>query len=369
MTLRLTAFARYDRLAASTRQRLLQYVPALEQAGVDVDYRPLLGDDYVASIAGGRRYAPTRIGQDYLRRLREIALGPLGDAVWVYAELFPHLPAAFERMLIARRRPIVVDFDDAFFHAYDYHRSPLVRAMLGGKLEPLLRAASACTCGNAYLRDYAAQYCANSIIVPTTVDTDRYVPAAGERVAPPVIGWIGSPSTWQYMHPLLPILEEMVLARRARVLIVGAGAGGHSRDTSALEFVDWSEASEVAEIQRMDIGIMPLPDDPWARGKSGYKLIQYMACGLPVVASPVGVNREIVQDGVSGLLASSHSEWRDALDRLLADSGTRARMGAEGRRRAVADYSLQAHAPRVVEVIRSAAGSRPMPVAHASKSR
>jgi glycosyltransferase involved in cell wall biosynthesis len=355
MTLRLTAFARYDRLAASTRQRLLQYVPALSEAEIEVDYRPLLGDDYVAGLADGRRYAATRIGRDYLRRLREIAAGPMGDVVWVYAELFPHLPAAFERLLLARRRPIVFDFDDAFFNAYDFHRNPFVRTVLGGKLEPLLRAATACTCGNAYLREYAAQFCSNTFLVPTAVDTQRYQPAASEREGVPVIGWIGSPSTWQYVQPLVPVLEELVRAGRARVRIVGAGAAGGAQERSGFEFVNWSEASEVTEIQRMDIGIMPLPDDRWARGKSGYKLIQYMGCGLPVIASPVGVNSEIVQEGVNGLLASSITEWRAALGSLLGDREARHRMGHEGRRRAVAEYSLQAHAPRVVEIIQAAA--------------
>jgi glycosyltransferase involved in cell wall biosynthesis len=357
MTLRLTAFARYDRLAASTRQRLLQYVPALNAAGIEVDYRPLLGDDYVASLAGDRRYPISRIARDYLRRLREIRSGPLGDVVWVYAELFPHLPASFERLLLHRRRPIVFDFDDAFFHAYDFHRSGIVRRLLGGKLEPLLRAASACTCGNAYLRDYAAQFCSNTFIVPTAVDTQRYAPAERKRGEIPVIGWIGSPSTWQYVQPVAPMLEDMVRSGRARVRIVGAGSSARAQADSGFEFVDWSEATEVAEIQRMDIGIMPLPDDPWARGKSGYKLIQYMACGLPVVASPVGVNSDIVKEGETGLLASSLSEWPSALDSLLMDAAARNRMGNEGRRRAVAEYSLQAHAPRVVEIILAAAAS------------
>lgn len=352
MTIRLTAFTKYDRAAASTRQRLLQYVPALKAAGVEVDSRSLLDNEYVESLAHGPRYPRRRIAAAYLKRLREVAMGPLGDVVWVYAELFPHLPAMFERLLLRRGRPIVYDFDDAFFHAYE--ANPLLR----GKLEPLLRSAALCICGNAYLRDYATRFCRQCVIVPTAVDTEVYVPAAAPpRSNPPVIGWIGSPSTWSYVRPLLPLLRELVEQDRARVRVVGASAAAAADLSLAVESAEWFEHSEVAELQRMDIGIMPLPDEPWARGKSGYKLIQYMACGLPVVASPVGINREIVRHGDTGFLAASESEWREALDRLLADGQLRRRLGARGRERAVGEYSLAVHAPRIVELVRAAAGA------------
>ena len=352
MTLRLTAFAKYDRMAASTRQRLLQYVPALTAAGIELDYRSLLDDDYVASLASGSAYPRHRLAAAYMRRVREVACGPLGDVVWVYAELFPRLPAIFERLLVRRGRPIIYDFDDAFFHALD--PKPLLR----GKLEPLLRAAKACTCGNAYLRDYASRFCDNCAIIPTAVDTDVYVPvpdASGTGL--PVIGWIGSSSTWPYMRPLLPLLDELVREERATIRVIGAGAIATGDLRVGMESVEWQESRELAELQRMDIGIMPLPDEPWARGKSGYKLIQYMACGLPVVASPVGINCEIVRDGENGFLASGEAEWRHAFDRLLADPQLRRQMGARGRERAVADYSLAVHAPRFVEIVRSAAAA------------
>jgi glycosyltransferase involved in cell wall biosynthesis len=349
--MRLTAFTKYGPMAASTRQRLLQYVPALEEHGIELDFRPLLDDQYVESLATGRPYSRRKIAAAYLRRLREITFGSIGEIVFVYGELLPWIPSWLEMPLVWRGRPIIYDIDDAFFHTYNRHRNPLVRLILGKKFEPLLRAATACICGNAYLRDYVSRFCRNTIVVPTVVDTDDYRPAAKKPELPPVIGWIGSPSTWSYVRPLLPLLQNLVDSGRARVKVVGAGAKAAADSFPGLELVDWSEEREIDDVQSFDIGIMPLPDDEWARGKSGYKLIQYVGCGLPVVASPVGVNVEIVADGRNGFLVSDMEGWRAALDRLAGDPGLRSRFGAAGRARAVADYSLQTHAPRVVKVV------------------
>jgi glycosyltransferase involved in cell wall biosynthesis len=356
--MRLTAFTKYGPMAASTRQRLLQYAPALAAAGIELDFRPLLDDGYVASLATGKRYDRRKIAAAYLRRMRDMTFEPLGDVVFVYAELLPWLPSALERLLLRRGRPIIYDIDDAFFHTYNRHRSALVRSILGRKFEPLLRSATACICGNAYLRSYVSQYCSRTYVVPTVVDTDRYKPAPGAHEPPPVVGWIGSPTTWRYLRPLLPLLQELLSSGRVRVKAVGAGAAARDDNIPGLEFIDWSEESEIEQVQSFDIGIMPLPNDDWARGKSGYKLIQYMACGVPVVASPVGVNCDIVEEGENGFLASAIDEWRAALERLISDPGLRSQLGAQGRRRAVADYSLRTHAPKIVELINLAAAAR-----------
>jgi glycosyltransferase involved in cell wall biosynthesis len=217
----------------------------------------------------------------------------------------------------------------------------------------LLRRVDACACGNAYLRDYAMQYCANSIILPTVVDTTVYRPAAERPARPVTIGWIGSPSTWPNVRPLLPLLEELARTQGIRVRVVGAGRAVESDRFPGLDIVEWSEASEVADVQAMDIGIMPLRDRPFERGKSGYKLIQYMACGLPTVASPIGVNSEIVEDGTTGLLASGNEEWRGALTRLIGNPDLRRSFGLAGRRKAEARYSLAAQASRLIDLLRS----------------
>jgi glycosyltransferase involved in cell wall biosynthesis len=147
------------------------------------------------------------------------------------------------------------------------------------------------------------------------------------------------------------LLGELVASHCIRVLIVGAGREAEGEAGPGFEFRPWSEDREVADVQEMEIGIMPLPDEQWARGKSGYKLIQYMACGLPVVASPVGVNGEIVEDGRSGFLPGGPAEWKAALVRLIEDGAIRRAMGLHGRQRFERHYSLSVHAPRLINLL------------------
>jgi len=173
---------------------------------------------------------------------------------------------------------------------------------------------------------------------------------ARDPARPVTIGWIGSPSTWSFVRTLIPLLER--LSEELNLIIRVVGAGRANVTNSRFEFLDWSEDKEITAIQGMDIGIMPLPDEPWARGKCGFKLIQYMACGLPVIASPVGVNSEIVTEGINGYLASSGREWEVAIRRLAADAELRAEMGAGGRQKVVNEYSLHVHGPRLAVLLR-----------------
>jgi glycosyltransferase involved in cell wall biosynthesis len=348
---KVAAFTRYGPRAASTRQRFLQYFPALHEAGIHLDHHPLLGDDYVAGLVTGEPYPRAKLARAYARRVEQLISSRDCDAFWVYVELLPYLPALVER-LAAVGKPIVYDFDDAFFHSYDQSPNPVIRALLGHKHASLLGHAAACVCGNAYLGEFARRHCRNTIIIPTVVDTSAYLPAPG-RDKPLTIGWIGSPSTWANVQPLLPVLREAITRHRARFLVIGAGRSAERDVFPGMEARDWTEATEIADVQTMDIGIMPLLDRPFERGKSGYKLIQYMACGLPVVASPVGVNAEIVKDGVNGFLASTDAQWSERLGQLLADAALRSRMGEQGRTQAVDGYSLARQAPRLVQLFQS----------------
>ena len=354
--MRLSVLSRYGRMGASSRLRMLQFVPALEAAGIVPALRPLFDDRYLEGLyGGGGRFKPV-IGA-YIRRFNQLRQTRGADAIWLEKEALPWMPAVLESTLLPQGVPIVSDYDDAVFHRYDTHGSAFVRRLLGRKIDRIMAASSLVMAGNGYLADRARAAGARRVeIVPTVVDVDRYcVRSTSTHDAAPVIGWIGSPSTWRdYLEPILPMLLDVASRTGARIKIIGAGV---SADIHPLvDVLPWSEESEVEQIQSMDIGIMPLDDSPWARGKCGYKLIQYMACGLPVVASPVGVNTEIVEHGVNGFHAVSHREWRDALMWLVSDPGLRHQMGSEGRKKIEAGFSLQVWGPRVAQLLFSFIG-------------
>ncbi|GHE76999.1 hypothetical protein GCM10019059_40240 [Camelimonas fluminis] len=227
--------------------------------------------------------------------------------------------------------------------------------VLGRKIDRVMARSALVMAGNPYLADRAHKAGATWVeIVPTVVDADAYDTSPRREVdGRPRIGWIGSPSTWtQYMLPMLPMLSNLAERYGAALRVVGAGPRAEG---NGIENLPWSEEGESGLIQSMDIGLMPLDDSPWSRGKCGYKIIQYMACGLPVVASPVGVNAEIVEDGVTGFLATTETEWGTAIGRLLSDPDLRHRMGMAGRRRMEEHYSLQIWGPRVASMLRKVA--------------
>jgi len=357
--MKITVLARYGRRGASSRLRMFQFLPWLQEKGFETRMAPFFEDAYLQRLYSGRSTLGPSL-QAYARQIRALPGLADQDLIWIEKEALPWLPWAFERRLLPRHVPIVSDYDDAVFHRYDMHRLVPVRRILGRKIDRVMAGSARVLAGNAYLAARARAAGASTVdIVPTVVDVTQY------RLAPPVsaphtprIGWIGTPSTWQeFLVPMLPMLHDIARQGSARLLVVGAG-----QDGSGMELTDhrpWSEETEVAQIQEMDIGIMPLTDTPWAQGKCGYKLIQYMACGLPVIASPVGVNREIVSHGVNGYLARTEQEWRDALTRLLGDRDLRATMGAAGRKTVEERYSLQVWGPRVADLLFSvAAGGR-----------
>lgn len=347
--MRLLLLSRYGRLGASSRVRSFQYLPFLESKGWQVDVSPLFSDNYLHSLYSGQsRSLWALVG--YWRRFSVLVHAGKYDLVWIEKETFPFMPALAEWLLNKARVPYVVDYDDALFHRYDKHRRWLIRLILGRKIDSVMRLASLVIAGNEYLAERAQRVGAQCVeVVPTVIDLTRYKVGQVGSHHTLVVGWIGSPSTSQYLAIIAPVLRS--LSKEFDVRFVAVGAGKELMDDLPVEVMPWSEETEVLSIQGFDIGIMPLVDDPWERGKCGYKLIQYMACGIPVVASPVGVNEKIVEHGVNGFLAKDLHEWEKAIRCLLDDSSLRRRMGARGRERVEAWYSLQVQAPRLEELI------------------
>ena len=346
---------RYERLGASSRVRFLQFLPELERQGFDFDVRPLLDNDYVRSLYGGPPIGARRLFMSYLRRFRALARRMRYDVVWLEKEALPWLPAWVE---IARLQglPYVVDYDDAWFHRYQNHwLSPL----LGHKIDAVMRVAWTVVAGNDFLARHARQAGARHVeIVPSAIDTARYhdLPPAPGGDAPVgdsmVVGWIGIPLNAHYLNIAVPALRAV---EGVTLHVIGGVAPAELEGIA--QNLPWTEDSEVARIAAFDVGIMPLHDTPWERGKCAYKLLQVMAAGKPVIASPVGANRQVVQHGVNGFLADSPGEWADALRRLAADPELRRRMGEEARKTVETQYSTTVVAPKLAAILRDAAAA------------
>jgi glycosyltransferase involved in cell wall biosynthesis len=353
--MRVLLLSRYVRLGASSRLRSYQYLSYLSHAEHEITVAPLFGDDYVRGLYSGK-ISRLAVLKAYFARIRIILKARQFDLVWLEYEMLPWLPSWVELNLLPKKFPLVVDYDDAVFHRYDQHRFGLVRKVLGNKIDAVMRRADIVMAGNAYLATRAKQAGAMRVeLLPTVVDASRYAVIDKKDSSLITIGWIGQPSTAKYLVQLMPVLEKIMIKHSACVVAIGPKPAQFQH--LPVEVRSWSEETEVVEIQQFDIGIMPLSESLWERGKCGYKLIQYMACGKPVVATPIGVNCVIVQHGINGFLASTEAEWCESLDQLCQDAALRKRMGDEGRKMMEQHYSLQVAAPRLAELLRSAVNS------------
>lgn len=345
--IKVMGLALYGPLAASTRYRLGQYVPGLASQGIDLDIFHLLGDDYLRrSFAGGK---PSIAGmlRAGLGRFADLYRQHEYDVAILHCELFPLMPGWLESALI--RLPYVYDFDDAFYLKYRTGRFGVASPLLGNKFDTVMAGAAAVTAGNQVLCQYAQQYNANTQYLPTVVDTARYLPQRVSRNDMFTVGWIGSPSTSTYLTELIEPLSVLGQEGSVRFVVIG-GKAPVILNVNVVE-VAWSEHTEIDLINTFDVGVMPLPDNEWARGKCAFKLIQYMACAIPVVASPVGANIDVVNVECGFLAATSH-EWADALRILRDQPGKRTEMGQAGREQVVQHYSLERNLPLLANVIR-----------------
>lgn len=352
--------SKYSRLGASSRLRTLQYLPALKRAGIEVTKHSLFDDEYLETLYSGEGRSLSSVVKRYVERIKLLRGLNNVDLIWIEKEVLPYVPYWLERALMPRNVPYVVDYDDAIFHNYNLSSRMLVRKVLGNKIAKVMANSKVVVSGNEYLSNYAKKAGASCIeYVPTTVDITRY-PYVGSNdksiTAQPIIGWIGSPSTQDYVLRLKPVLEALHQELGIRLVLIGAQPVlADQFGDVPVEVISWSEEREANEIANFDIGIMPLPDAPWERGKCGYKLIQYMAVGKPVVASAVGVNIEIVNNWQCGLLADSLEDWYQSLNTIITSPSELSSFGLNGRKAVELQFSLQAQGPRLAEILYNAA--------------
>jgi glycosyltransferase involved in cell wall biosynthesis len=336
------------------RFRIEQWAPHLSARGIDISFEPFEDDRLHALLYAPGRTASksTAIAAAFNRRLALMRRIADFDAVYLFREAAVMGPPLLERWMQRKNVPIVFDFDDAIFESYiSPSNGRLSLLKCAGKTSTICRLASHVMAGNPYLAEYAGRFNSRVTVVPTTIDTDVYRPMPKTTSARCVIGWTGSHSTVQHLRTIEPALRRLASTHDFTLRVIGAS--DYSLGGVRVEAMPWRAASEVDDLRPIDIGIMPLPDDRWSRGKCGLKALQYMALGTPAVCSPVGVNAQIIRDGENGRLASTEDEWTAQLQELIESPGLRTRLGLEARRTVCERYSASAQIPVVDAVFRN----------------
>lgn len=348
---------KYTSTGPSSRYRVFQFIPYLESRGICCDVQSLHDDDYLPRRFRGEKVSIGYLVGRFAARLRRLLDARRYDVTFIQKELFPHLPGVIESVLSASGTKLVLDIDDAIFLLYERSGSPIARTVLGRKIPRVMSKCALVLAGNRYLADYARQFTRNVALFPTVVDATRFTPAAAPP-ATPVVGWMGSPATVSYLHDLAPALEEAAAAHPFELFVVGSDWPATLRPLARAK--PWRETEEADDLRRMTVGVMPLPDDLWSRGKCSLKLLQYMSAGLAAVSSPRGSASEIISHGENGFLADSPAEWQSALEQLLGDGAEAARVGAAARRWVEQNYCLENYAPRLAEHLVSVAREVPV---------
>jgi glycosyltransferase involved in cell wall biosynthesis len=337
--------------APGQRYRIEQWRPFLEKEGFRIDFAPFLPPWAMDVLyqQGNLLTKAQAMLLGYAQRLRHVRDLRRYDLFFVYREAMLLGPSWIER-LAAKRGPVVFDFDDAIFLREVSEANRWVGKLRpSGKTATLCRLAKHVTVGNETLATFARRHNPAVTVIPSTIDTIAYTPRPRPPNPRPVVGWTGSPTTVKYLEALHPVLLGLRAALDFEMRVVGARLDLPGINVRC---VPWNASTEADDLRPMDVGLMPLSDDEWSRGKGGMKALQYMALSIPPVVSPVGANREIVQDGHNGFHASHPAEWVQKIVLLLQDGQLHARLGAEARRTVERYYSAAVQAPRLATILR-----------------
>ena len=367
--MRITYFSKSSVIGPSSRYRVFQFLPHLQALGIGCDVNPLFGEVYFSIL----KVQPPALAlllkipyvfACFIKRL--LALVTLGgrDLIVIEGQLFPYAPPLVERLLRWCGYRMVIEMDDAIYLTRGHER----------KIPALLAMAHGAVVGNEQLASYARQFAPQVWVVPTVVDTDRFLPKQ-PSVGPPrdptqdtiTLVWMGLAYNLAYLDVLAPAIRALQTRFHLRLRVVCSRPP--KLEGVNVEFRVWNMDREVADLQDAAIGVMPLNDTAWARGKCGLKLLQYMAVGLPAIASPVGVNRDVIMTGHNGFLAATAQEWYDCLESLCRQPQLRQDIGLAARRTVEERYSLAVWGPRLADLYQALVQDEPIPSADYRRHR
>ena len=345
----------YPTEGQSNRFRVEQYLPYLSAAGIDYSVRPFVSSEFYRIL-----YEPNRCWlkiyffiKSFLKRIIDLLSTSKYNLVFVHREAFPFGPPIFE-ILSSRlfNKPLIYDFDDAIFLAERSYANRAISFLKNpGKVAGIISFSEQVIVGNDYLKEYAQRINKNITVIPTPVDTEKYKPLNSSKKDRIVVGWIGSHSTAEYLLELKDVFRKLKKGN-PDIVIRLIGAEKYREQLLLTECHAWKLEDEIAELGSFDIGLMPMPDNLWTRGKCAFKLLLYMGMGIPAVCSPVEMNREIIRDGENGFFASSPEEWLKRIQTLIKDQDLRKKIGLQGRKTVEEKYALSLWAPVFIDVLK-----------------
>lgn len=332
--------------APSQRFRFEQYIPYLEENGFKVEIHPFLNETTWKNLYSSGNFGKKIFGilGSFLRRFKLLFKLRRADHIFIHREAAQVGPPIIE-WIIAKilRRKYIYDFDDAIWLPnYSETNARFHRLKSYWKVNYCMKWASKITAGNEYLASYARQFNSNVHIIPTTIDTENHHNLISNQTTEnPIIGWTGTHTTMHYLDELIPVLEDLEKNYSFTFLVISNEEPTYA--LKSLQFIKWSKETEIEDLSKMNIGVMPLQHDIWSEGKCGFKGLQYMALEIATILSPVGVNTSIVQDGVNGFLVGSQQEWKEKLILLLENNELRMRLAKAGKQTVEERYSVNAN--------------------------
>ncbi len=343
-------------IGAASRYRVYQYIPLLRKEGIACTVSPAAGDFIFKHMYGHKSSLWRKIAClafIFLRRFFDLLRVKFYDVIFIQREILPQTFPFFEKLIFLINKNIVFDFDDAIFLVPPQRKSILYRLRYKNNIREIIRMSRLVIAGNNYLKAYALRFNTNVQVIPTSIDTESWRDDKKKYFskAKVIIGWIGSEHTLFYLNVLGDALRDLSRLFPIEVHVVGV----NNFYIKGIEVINipWNLSSEIDEVKKFDIGIAPLVDDAWGRGKCGLKALQYMSCGIPVVCSGAGVYKEMINDGINGFLASNEYQWKEKLAKLISDEKLRVEIGRQGRITVLEKFSQKGSFIKIANVFKN----------------
>lgn len=365
--MRILGLCSYPVESAATRYRLIQFIEPLRERNIELTVLPFLDSEQFKQFykAGGKVSKTLNLTSSFAKRFLKSAAVRKFDLILVQREAMFFGPAFFERLYQQIGNcPMILDLDDATYISYVSPTYGKIGSLFKffGKTDNLIKRADTVICGNRFIAEYVEEKGTKTVVVPTVVDTDEFCPSEKNNEIP-IIGWIGTHSTFPLLESVFPVLQKLAEKHRFVLKIVGAGRKNIKLDGVKIENLEWNMKREIADFQSFDIGLYPITtsasaSNEWLLGKSGFKAIQYMAVGIPFVVTPIGVCAELGIADKTHLNANSAEDWYNALDKLLSDVNLRNEMGKNGRTYSLENFTLAAQSKIIAATLKQAVGNQ-----------